>query len=149
LTAPQAPHPDGEWLTVEQAAARLGLSPSGFRGLAETEGFEVRRRGNRPGVRQVDVDAYLERARIQPGAVAGGRRAGPSYFRAHEPYARGIDAEVPGLAEVNRLRDELGWSDAIIANALGIHFSNVSRRRVNGFQPVQIALMRRLIAEMR
>jgi excisionase family DNA binding protein len=54
----------GEWLTVDQAAGELGLSPSGFRGLAKTEGLEIRRRGGRPGVRRSDVDAYVERARI-------------------------------------------------------------------------------------
>jgi hypothetical protein len=64
VTAPQPPDEVGEWLTVDQAAAEIGLSPSGFRGLARAEGLEVRRRGRRPGVRRADLTAYVERARI-------------------------------------------------------------------------------------
>jgi hypothetical protein len=73
MTARQPTDPDGEWLTVEQAETHLGLSPSGLRGLAKTEGLDMRRRGNRPGVRRTDVDAYVERARIRPGEITGGR----------------------------------------------------------------------------
>jgi hypothetical protein len=64
VTARQPPDEVGEWVTVDRAAAELGLSPSGFRGLARAEGLKVRRRGTRPGVRRADVNAYVERARL-------------------------------------------------------------------------------------
>ena len=139
----------GEWLTIDQAAAHLGLSPSGFRGLAITEGLEVRRRGRSPGVRRADLDAYLERARIRPGQVSApsGDRRRSARFSAHEPFARHIDDDVDGRAEVTILRDVLGWTDIDIGSLLGIHYSNVSRRRVNGFRADQVEQMRRRIAE--
>jgi len=135
-----------EWLTVDQAAAELGLSPSGFRGLAKTEHLTIRRRGRQPGVWRADLDAYLERARIQPGQMTALSRdhRRSARFGAHEPYARTIDAHVPGLGEANVLRDELGWTDADIADLLGIHYSNVSRRRINGFSAEQVTKMRQL-----
>jgi excisionase family DNA binding protein len=95
-----------EWLTVDQAAAELGLSPSGFRGLAEAEHLTIRRRGNQPGVARADVDAYLERARIHPGGITAGRRAREfvagrkgSDFAAYEPYATGQQFAGDGLAD--------------------------------------------------
>jgi hypothetical protein len=142
VTPRKPPDPAGDWLTVDQAAAYAGLSTSGFRGLAEAENLDVRRRGRRPGVLRADLDAYLERARIQPGTITGVSTSKGRY-EAHERYARDVDGYVPGLAEVDRLHG-LGWNDTAIAHALGMHFSNVSRRRVNGFSTRHIAQLRRL-----
>jgi excisionase family DNA binding protein len=145
-----------EWLTVDQAAAELGLSPSGFRGLAEAEHLTIRRRGNQPGVARADVDAYLERARIHPGGITAGRRAREfvagrkgSDFAAYEPYAKKPAVDVLGLVEATVLRDELGWTDADIGEVLGLHFSSVSRRRVSGFRSDHIKAMRQAINEAR
>ena len=90
--------------------------------------------GAGPARRQTpDLDAYLERSRIRPGQVTAGSQIGaeghgstPETVRPHST------AYVPGLAEVDRL-DQLAWTDTTIAQALPIHLSNVSRRRVNGF----------------
>jgi hypothetical protein len=142
MTARQPPDLAGEWLTIDQAAAYVGLSASGFHGLADGEDIEVRRRGRRPGVLKADLDAYLQRARIRPGTVRGVSTSKGRY-EAHERYARSVDGYVPGLDEVDRLH-ELGWNNTTIAQALGIHFSNVSRRRVNGFNVAQVTELRRL-----
>jgi hypothetical protein len=64
MTVPLPPDRLGEWLTIQQAADRLGLSPSGFRGLAKTRRITINRRGSRPGVQSTDIDAVLQRARI-------------------------------------------------------------------------------------
>jgi hypothetical protein len=66
MTARLPPDTPGEWLTIQQAADRLGLSPSGFRGLAKTRKIPINRRGNRPGVQSTDIDAFVPRARITP-----------------------------------------------------------------------------------
>jgi hypothetical protein len=144
MTVRQPPDPAGEWLTVDQAAAYIGLSAAGFRRLATVEDLEVRRRGRRPGVLRADLDAYLHRARVQPGTVRGASISKERY-QALEPFARDVAGYVPGLAAVDRLH-QLGWTDATIAVSLGIHFSKVSRRRVNGFSDAQIDKLRRLAA---
>jgi hypothetical protein len=64
MTARMPTDPPREWLTIREAAGRLGISPSGFRGLAKREGIAVLRRGSRPGERSTEVDAYLDRARL-------------------------------------------------------------------------------------
>jgi DNA-directed RNA polymerase specialized sigma24 family protein len=146
------PDPAREWLTVGQAAAELGLSPSGFRGLAKTEGLTIRRRSRQPGLLRADIDGYLERVRLGPGDVTTARRAGDlrtgrqvsSDFAAYESVQRAV-TNVPGLAEAMTLRDEHGWTDADIAELLGLHYSNVYRRRLRGFSPEQIAAMRQVI----
>jgi hypothetical protein len=72
----------------------------------------------------VDQSAYLQRARIRPGTVRG-VSASKGRYGAQERYARSVDGYVPGLDEVDRLH-ELGWNDTTIAQALGIHLSNVA-----------------------
>ncbi len=144
VTARQPTDPAGEWLTVGQAAAYLGLSASGFRAIGTTEGLEVRRRGNRPGVRRADLDAYLERARIQPGQVVVGNQLHGRTSHLFPASYRTQRADLPGVAEVDHLH-ELGWTDTAIAQALGLHIANVSRRRTTGFSPKQVRELRRLV----
>jgi hypothetical protein len=40
--------------------------------LSDADGFEVRRRGRRPGVRWESVAAFVERCRLSPGAAVPG-----------------------------------------------------------------------------
>jgi hypothetical protein len=133
----------GEWLTVDQAAGQLGLSASGFRALASDEGFEVRRRGSRPGVRRADLEACLERARVQPAHIVTGRDPKPRYDLA-EPAIPRANVAASGVAQANFLRDELGWTDNDIGQALGLHCSSVYRRRFTGIRPEHVAELRRL-----
>jgi DNA-directed RNA polymerase specialized sigma24 family protein len=133
-----------EWLTVNEAAECLGLSPSGFRVIAATEGIEIRRRGRQPGVVRADVDAYIERARIRPGQIRDGRTDN----QAHERFARSLSEDVPGLAELALLRERLGWTDQNVADALGLYLSAVSRRRLNGFHVREIQVMQRLAQDL-
>jgi hypothetical protein len=53
-----------EWITIVEAARRLGMSASWFQGLAKEEGIEVRKRGGKPGVNWSDVERYIASARI-------------------------------------------------------------------------------------
>jgi hypothetical protein len=53
-----------EWVTMVEAARRLGMCREWFRKVAKEEGLEVMRRGGRPGVNWADVERYIERARI-------------------------------------------------------------------------------------
>ncbi len=101
VTARQPPDPAGEWLTVDQAAAYLGLSASGFRAIGTTEGLEVRRRGNRPVVRRSDLDAYLERARIRPGKVIIGDQLHGRTSHHFTVSRRKQRPDLPGVAEVD------------------------------------------------
>ena len=57
-----------------EGAARLGLSPFGFRGWpAPAGGIEIRRRGRvrKPGVSATGVEQYLDRALSRPEAIVG------------------------------------------------------------------------------
>lgn len=58
-----------KWVTVPEAAAMLGLSPSGFRLLARREGITIVRRGRQPGVLVADVVRYREAARVRPAST--------------------------------------------------------------------------------
>lgn len=47
-----ATDPEPEWVTLPEAAARLGLSVAWFRIYAKASGVEVRKRGGLPGGEQ-------------------------------------------------------------------------------------------------
>jgi hypothetical protein len=51
-------------VTVRQAAARLGMSPSWLRSVAAAAGIDIRRRGRHPGVHAADLEAFLRHCRI-------------------------------------------------------------------------------------
>jgi hypothetical protein len=53
-----------EWVTVREAARRLGMSPSWFRDMAKCEQIPIERRGRQPGVDWSAVEALISRARI-------------------------------------------------------------------------------------
>ena len=56
--------PLDEWVTVPQAARRLGISPGLFRSVAKEEGTEVCRRSRQPGVNWGDVERFISRYRV-------------------------------------------------------------------------------------
>ena len=51
-------------MTVREAAARLGMSPSWFREVAKAEGLEVRRRSRQPGVNWATVEIFIARSKV-------------------------------------------------------------------------------------
>jgi hypothetical protein len=53
--------------------------------------------GVEPGGLRADLDAYLDRARLRPGAVRGVRTS-KGHYETHERYARSVDGNVLGLA---------------------------------------------------
>jgi hypothetical protein len=56
------------WIPLTDAAARVGLSRTGFLGLDEREGIAITQRYSRRSVAAAELDAYLERCRIPPGS---------------------------------------------------------------------------------
>jgi hypothetical protein len=137
----------GEWLTIGEAAARLGLSPSGFRGLAQAEGIPVERRGSRPGVRATEIVAFIERARIRPGEFPD-EDLEPIPVRPGdmtEGFIRAYVDGVPGVEEADAIRRRFGWSDHDLAKALGVDWSVLSRYRVKGFPAHRVQQLRALI----
>lgn len=53
-----------DWVTVAEAARRLGMSPSWFKKWAKGEGVKVVRRGRQPGVSWESVEVAIDRCRI-------------------------------------------------------------------------------------
>jgi len=54
-----------EWITVLEAASRVGISPSWFRAVAKVEGIEIRRRSRKPGVNWVSVARWIESSKFR------------------------------------------------------------------------------------
>ncbi len=120
-----------EWVTVPEAARRLGMSPGSFRSVAKEEGIEVCRRGRQPGVNWTDVKRFIARSRIT---------------RVNETLLRQIQAgrPMPGVDLLDEIEARFGWSDHDVADALGVWPSAVSRYRVNGVPNRKIPALRRL-----
>jgi hypothetical protein len=78
----------GEWVSVRQAAASLGVSASEFREVCKAEGIAVERG---TGVRVVEIEAFLARSRIS---------------KVSETIRRQIDPERPlrGVALMDRVK---------------------------------------------
>jgi hypothetical protein len=121
-----------EWVTVPEAAARLGMSPSWLRALADESSIEIHRRGARPGVNWNSVQAYIERCRIT-------ERINDSLLRQMDP-----ERPVRGVALMDRIKARFGWSDHDVADALGVYPSAVSRYRFQGVPEYQIPALRKL-----
>lgn len=56
----------GEWVTISDAAARLGVSKAWMKKYAKAEGIEVRVNGARSWVKWSEVQGWVERSRIEP-----------------------------------------------------------------------------------
>ena len=59
------PPRDEEWVSIEEGATRLGMSPSWFKLVAKSEGISVKRRGRKPGARWKEVEALIARSSVQ------------------------------------------------------------------------------------
>jgi hypothetical protein len=111
------------WIRLTDAAARLGLSRSGFVGLAEREGIAITHRGGRRGVIAAELDDYLGRCRISPASY------GPELV----PYCgRSSPAEVRHLDLLDAVGAGLSWSDARLARDVGVNIDTVARWRSAG-----------------
>ena len=129
------PDRPGKWLTVPEAAARLGLSPSGFRGLAKRVGIAIQRRGNRPGVPAWEVKALQVQSQIPTG----------SYGRGSVPYkGRSNAAEVRHLELLDAVVNSRRWTDAQVARALGLHSDRIPRWRSRGVPNCYVPALRAL-----
>lgn len=58
-----------EWFSVEQAGAQLGIGSRTVYGLIDRGELAAYRMGRVYRIRSVDIDAYLETARVQPGTL--------------------------------------------------------------------------------
>jgi hypothetical protein len=78
MTTRQPPDLAGEWLTIDKAAAYIGLSPSGFHGLVVIEDLEVRRPW-KPHRRPTSRSRRLPRTGPHPARYGQGseRQQGP------------------------------------------------------------------------
>lgn len=59
-----------DWVTLEEAARRLGMSGTWFAHLAKPAGITVVRRGSRPGVDWQSVEQWIGRSRIDAGTIS-------------------------------------------------------------------------------
>lgn len=121
-----------EWVTMREAAARLGISTASLRSLAADGSIEIRWRGGRPGVSWTSVEAYIERSRITG--------------RVRDPPLRqvGPDRPVRGVALMDRVKARFDWSDHDPADALGVWQSVVSRYRISAVPTHQVERLRTL-----
>jgi hypothetical protein len=111
------------WITLTDAATRLGMSRTSFVRLAEREGIPITQRYGRRGVTAAQLDAVVERCRIPPGSY------GPELV----PYSgRSTPAEVRHLDLLNAVAAGLSWNDARLAREVGVNTYTVTRWRSAG-----------------
>jgi hypothetical protein len=123
------------WIGLTDAAARLGLSDSSFLGLAEREGISITHRGGRRGVVATELDDYLKRCQIRPG----------SYGAGSVPYkGRRSPLEAPHLDLLDAVVSGLSWSDARLAQELGVDADWIGRWRSSGVPNSYLPALRAL-----
>jgi hypothetical protein len=123
------------WIRLTDAAARLGLSRSGFLGLAEREGIVITQRSGRRGVTAAQLDAFAERCRIAPASY------GPELV----PYkGRNGPAEVRHLDLLDAVVAGLSLTDARLAQQIGINTQTVQRWRSTGIPNSYLPALRAL-----
>jgi hypothetical protein len=118
-----------EWVTLAEAARRLGMSAAWLQSFAKSEQIVVARRGNRPGVDWTTVEAYIARSRITG---------------VDESLHRDPNRSVRGVELLDRVQSRFGWSDRQLARALGVTPAVVSRYRRSGVPNFQACRLRRL-----
>jgi hypothetical protein len=129
------PAPRKVWIRLSDAAAELGIPRSTFLGLAEREGIAITQRYGRRGVAAADLDTFLERCRIAPGSY------GPPLV----PYnGRGSPVEVRHLKLLDAVGAALSWSDARLAQEVGVDVATVGRWRLKGVPNSYLPALRAL-----
>ena len=119
-----APHPEltdeAEWVTVAEAARRLGMSTSWIRDHATSGDIQIVRRGRQPGVSWPSVDNWIRQCRVT-------HRVNDALLRATDPprAPRGIDLLDLGAARY-------GWSDTDIAARLRVSIQTLGHWRKTG-----------------
>jgi hypothetical protein len=123
------------WIRLTDAAARLGLSGSGFLGLAERQGIAITERSGRRGVATAELNAYLERCRIPPGS-----------YRPELVPCKGRDSpvEVRHLDLLDAVAVDRSWSDARLAQEVGVDATTVGRWRSTGVPNSYLPALRAL-----
>ena len=121
--------PQPEWVTVAEAARRLGRSQAWFGAWAKSEGIHVVRGGSRPGVDWTTVETY----------IAGSRVA-----LVDETLRRHTRRPVRGVPLLERVGSRFGWSDRQLASALGVRLAELSRYGRSGVPDHQASRLRRL-----
>lgn len=59
-----------EWLSTKEAAARLGVIPRTLYAFIDKGDLPAYKLGRVIRLKAVDVDAYVEACRVQPGTIA-------------------------------------------------------------------------------
>ena len=67
--APMAPSADIEWLSTQEAARRLGITTRTLYRFVDQGEIPAYRMGRVIRLQATDVNAYIERSRIQPGTL--------------------------------------------------------------------------------
>jgi hypothetical protein len=128
------------WIRLADAAAQLGMSRSGFLGLAEREGIAITERYGRRGVTAAQLDAFVERCRIPTASY------GPELV----PYSgRSSSAEVRHLHLLDAVVAGLSWTDARLAQQVGVDARTVQRWRSNGVPNSYLPALRALLEATR
>jgi hypothetical protein len=121
--------PEPEWVTLAEAAQRLGMSKAWLGALAKSEGTHVVRRGRRLGVDWTTVETYIASSRVT---------------FVDESLRRETRRPVRGLPLLERVGSRFGWSDSQLAGALGVGLSELSRYRRSAVPDHQASRLRRL-----
>jgi hypothetical protein len=127
--------PGSAWIRLTDAATQLGLSRSGFLGLAEREGVVITERYGRRGVAAAQLDAFVARCRIAPASY------GPELV----PYKGHTGpAEVRHLDLLDAVGAGLSWTDARLAKLIGVDTRTVRRWRSAGVPNSYLPALRAL-----
>jgi hypothetical protein len=123
------------WIRLTDAAARLGMSRTGFLCLAEREGIAITQRYGQRGIAAAELDAFVKRCRIAPGSY------GPPLV----PYkGRFSPGEVRHLDLLDTVGTGLSWSDARLAREVGVNADTVKRWRSTGIPNSYLPALRAL-----
>lgn len=69
MSSQAASETGGEWLTIEEAASYLGLASTTLRRRLEAGVLPATRRGRTLYLLLADLDAHIEKCRLEPGEL--------------------------------------------------------------------------------
>lgn len=122
---------DPDWVTVAEAARRLGMSPSWFRAWAKESSIQVVRRGNQPGVLWPSVETEVAGSRIL------------ERYQTRDDPGR----DLPGVGLMTAILHKFGWSSRDLAGALGVSPANLTHWRADGVPPHQIPRLEEILGQ--